>query len=84
MDYSILSFTLTEQQYNFLLPVCRTKLLASNGKFKFIGSKDDFEYNLERCKYLDMDLTADLAGYGQQLEQNNIDNKTVRYKQIHH
>ena len=58
------SFTITQNQYNYLLPVfgiaaySRTRLLCRHfpgGKelYFFIGTNEDYEYMLAMCKYLD-------------------------------
>jgi hypothetical protein len=91
MEYS---FRLTKEQYNYLLPVCKSQLLyISNGihfkngdiedLFAFIGTKEGFEDIKNRCKYLDEDL-KDNADYLKRLNYNNHYNSGLRYKQIHH
>lgn len=46
--YSARSFELTRNEYNYLLPVLRTKLLCTNDKFYFIDKGDDLSDMLER------------------------------------
>jgi hypothetical protein len=52
-DYS---FQITREQYNYLLPVLRTKLLArvdrKIDKWFFIGTEEDHLDMLNRCKYI--------------------------------
>lgn len=92
MDYS---FRITKEQYNYLLPVCRNKLLyAYNGiSFKngtkkdlyaFIGSREDFDDIVNRCKYLDEDLLKESLEYKERFDYNVKYNSGLSYKQIHH
>lgn len=50
--YSLKSYQLTEQEYNYLLPVLRKKLICSNNRFYFIGSFDELADMLSRLKGL--------------------------------
>lgn len=53
-DYS---FTITKKQYDYLLPVMRSKLLhridRKIDKYYFIGTHEGHKDLLNRCKYLD-------------------------------
>lgn len=52
-------FTITEKQYNYLLPVpsMKSKMQRIIGKVKdsyvFVGTYEDYKDLLNRCKYLD-------------------------------
>jgi hypothetical protein len=52
------AFTITRNQYNNLLPVMRSHLLARLDRskdldtFSFIGTREEFKDAMSRCKYL--------------------------------
>ena len=50
------SYSITQQQYNYLLPVfgivAQNRLLERQGKHFFIGNNEDYLDALNRCKYL--------------------------------
>lgn len=48
--YSSKSYQLTKEEYNYLLPVLRSKLLYRNERYYFIGSTDDLSDMLDRLK----------------------------------
>jgi len=48
--YSAKSYQLTKEEYNYLLPVLRNKLLYSNERYYFIGTSDDLSDMLDRLK----------------------------------
>jgi hypothetical protein len=61
---SLHAFTITREQYNYLLPVFgiaaqgETRLLCRQNPdgremYSFIGNKEDYQDMLNRCKYLD-------------------------------
>ena len=50
--YSAKGYQLTKEEYNYLLPVLRKKLLSSNEKHYFVGSSDDLDDMLDRLKGL--------------------------------
>lgn len=93
--YNLLSFRITKEQYKYLLPVLRTKLLhVPNGikmktgevydLYAFSGTKEDYADVLNRCKYLDADLLAKSLDYKERLEYNQRYNSGLTYKRIHH
>lgn len=63
--YSAKSYKLTVDEYNYLLPVLRVKLLYSNGMHFFIGTSDELSDMLNRLKGLyDMyDELNSMTGY---------------------
>lgn len=90
--YNIFSFRLTKEQYNYLLPVCRQKLLyitngiqMKNGDifdlYAFTGTKEDYEDVLSRCSLLDGDLMED-SDYKERFEYNKRYNSGLYYKQV--
>lgn len=92
--YSILSFRITKEQYDYLLPVFRSKLLyVANGihmksgeikdLYAFTGTKEDYTDILNRCKYLDSDLMGD-SDYKERFDYNMYYNSGLTYKRIHH
>ncbi len=50
MSYSARGYKLTKEEYNYLLPVLRHKLLCSNDNYSFVGSSDDLADMLDRLK----------------------------------
>jgi hypothetical protein len=48
--YSSKSYELSKEEYNYLIPVLRSKLLYSNDRYYFIGSSDDLSDMLDRLK----------------------------------
>lgn len=91
MEYS---FRLTKEQYSYLLPIFRSKLLYvyngivfKNGTktdlYSFIGSREEFTDVLNRCKYLDEDLLSSLD-YRERFNYNVTFNSGIYYKQMHH
>ncbi len=82
--YSTTSFRLTKEQYNYLLPICRNKILYSKDLYSFIGSKEEFTDILTRCKYLDEDLINESLEYKERLESNRIYNSGASRNFIHH
>lgn len=91
--YSLFSFRLTKEQYNYLLPVCREKLLyvSSGVKMKngdiydlytYTGSKD-FDDIINRCFYLDSDLLSESLEYKERFDYNVKYNSGLCYKQIY-
>jgi hypothetical protein len=50
--YSGKSYKLTTEEYNYLLPVLRNKLLYSNEKHYFTGNIEDLQDMLDRLKGL--------------------------------
>lgn len=51
MKYSK-SYRLTKEEYNYLLPVLKEKLLVSSNKHKFIGNSEELEDMINRLKGL--------------------------------
>lgn len=51
-SYSAKSYKLTEEEYNYLLPVLKKKLYSSNNNYYFVGSHDDLDDMLDRLKGL--------------------------------
>jgi hypothetical protein len=50
--YSTKSYKLTAKEYNYLLPVLRSKLLYTNDRYYFIGTFDELPDMLDRLKGL--------------------------------
>lgn len=50
--YSLRSYRLTRDEYNYLLPVLRRKLSSSNDNYYFCGDGDDLDDMLSRLKGL--------------------------------
>lgn len=50
--YSFKSYRLRKNEYNYLLPVLRSKLSSSNNNYYFIGDSDALEDMLGRLKGL--------------------------------
>ena len=50
--YSAKSYRLTKDEYNYLLPVLRSKMLNSNDDYHFIGDTEDLEDMLNRLRGL--------------------------------
>ena len=50
--YSLRSYRLTRDEYNYLLPVLRNKLSNSNDNYYFCGDGDDLDDMLSRLKGL--------------------------------
>ena len=95
--YSTTSFRLTKEQYNYLLPTeLKSKLLyRPNGikllkcntlidEYSFIGTKEEFQDVLNRCKFLDNDLLNESLDYKNRFDYNVKYNSGVCFKYIHH
>jgi hypothetical protein len=52
MNYSTISFLLTEKEFNYLLPALRKQVKDMDGRYVFIGSFDELEDMLSRLKGL--------------------------------
>lgn len=50
--YSLKSYRLTTDEYNYLLPVLRKKLSSLNNNYYFCGNGDDLDDMLSRLKGL--------------------------------
>jgi hypothetical protein len=50
--YSLKSYRLTKDEFNYLLAVLKSKLLTRCEEFYFVGSSDDLEDMLSRLKGL--------------------------------
>lgn len=50
--YSLKSYRLTRDEYNYLLPVLRKKLVNSNDNYFFVGDSDELNDMLSRLKGL--------------------------------
>ena len=50
--YSAKSYALTSEEFNYLLPVLRGKLLGHNGSCHFVGDTDSLDDMLSRLKGL--------------------------------
>ena len=50
--YSAKSYQLRKEEYNYLLPVLRSKLLANGDRRYFTGNSDDLSDMLDRLKGL--------------------------------
>jgi hypothetical protein len=63
--YSAKGYQLRKEEYNYLLPVLRTKMLASGDRYYFTGSSEDLEDMLNRLKglYDNYDELGSLVGY---------------------
>lgn len=91
IDYA---FRLTKEQYNYLLPICRKKLLyvyngitLKSGKvldlYSFIGSKEEHIDIINRCKYLDEDLIEESLEYKERFLYNVNYNKGIYFKYVY-
>lgn len=50
--YSVKSYMLTKDEFNYLLPVLRKKLNRANGKHYFVGDSEDLDDMLNRLSGL--------------------------------
>jgi len=50
--YSAKSYEILKKEYNYLLPILRSKLLQRNNKYYFVGTADELTYMLNIIKAL--------------------------------
>ena len=94
--YSILSFRITKEQYDYLITtVLKSKLLyvyngikmKSTGELKdlyaFTGTKEEYQDLLNRCKHLDEDLMGN-SDYRERFDYAQRYNSGLTYKRIYY